>query len=45
MRMVSTTSGRDSVYHDAYTGLDELEEQQQMADHISMQIGPKLVQV
>ena len=36
-------TGRDSIYMDAYTGYEEIEEAKQMQDHISHQIGPKLV--
>ena len=36
-------TGRESIYMDAYTGYEEIEEAKQIQDNISHQMGPKLV--
>lgn len=36
-------TGRESIYMDAYTGYEEIEEAQQIKANINNQIGPKLI--
>jgi len=41
--MTTATMREGSVYHDAYDGFDDIEQQKVLGDEMLKQIGPKLV--
>lgn len=41
--MTNATMREGSIYHDAYDGFDDIEQQKIVSDEMMQQIGPKLV--